>query len=135
MKLGVVESVTILDSVTEPIVVDSASAIILIDPVVLDCIDSVPAEVEDDCVVDIVLLISVVVMSLVSALDSVDSESSLITVLFLVVDSEETGIALGEVDLSFDDMDILVDLDVTVETVVRDGISSTSWYSGTSMVS
>ena len=134
MKFGVVESVTILDSVTEPIVVNSASAIVSIDSVVLDCIDSVPAEVEDDCVVDI-LLISVVVMSLVSALDSVDSESSLITVLFLVVDSEETGIALGEVDLSFDDMDILVDLDVTVETVVRDGISSTSWYSGTSMVS
>ena len=89
-------------------------------PEVVDIVDSV---VDDD-------------MSLAFSveIDSIVSESSFATVVdLIVVDSADTGIALGEVDLSEeDDMDILVDLEVTVETVVKDEGSGSSWYSGKS---
>ena len=89
--------------------------------VVGDIIDSVV--VEDDMSLDFSVEI-----------DSIVSESSFATVVdLIVVDSADTGIALGEVDLSEeDDMDILVDLEVTVETVVKDEGSGSSWYSGKS---
>ena len=92
--------------------------------VVGDIIDSVVVVVEDD---DMSLAFSV-------EIDSIVSESSFATVVdLIVVDSADTGIALGEVDLSEeDDMDILVDLEVTVETVVKDEGSGSSWYSGKS---
>ena len=90
-------------------------------PEVVDIVDSV---VDDD-------------MSLAFSveIDSIVSESSFATVVdLIVVASEETGIALGDVDLSeVDDMDILVDLEVTVETVVKEEVSvscSSSKYSG-----
>ena len=90
-------------------------------PEVVDIVDSV---VDDD-------------MSLAFSveIDSIVSESSFATVVdLIVVASEETGIALGDVDLSeVDDMDILVDLEVTVETVVNEEVSgscSSSKYSG-----
>ena len=90
-------------------------------PEVVDIVDSV---VDDD-------------MSLAFSveIDSIVSESSFATVVdLIVVASEETGIALGDVDLSeVDDMDILVDLEVTVETVVKEedsGSCSSSKYSG-----
>ena len=89
-------------------------------PEVVDIVDSV---VDDD-------------MSLAFSveIDSIVSESSFATVVdLIVVASEETGIALGDVDLSeVDDMDILVDLEVTVETVVKEvsGACSSSKYSG-----
>ena len=89
-------------------------------PEVVDIVDSV---VDDD-------------MSLAFSveIDSIVSESSFATVVdLIVVDSADTGIALGEVDLSGeDDMDILVDLEVTVDTVVKDEGSGSSWYSGKS---
>ena len=92
--------------------------------VVGDIIDSVVVVVEDD---DMSLAFSV-------EIDSIVSESSFATVVdLIVVDSADTGIALGEVDLSEeDDMDILVDLEVTVDTVVKDEGSGSSWYSGKS---
>lgn len=92
--------------------------------VVGDIIDSVVVVVDDD---DMSLAFSV-------EIDSIVSESSFATVVdLIVVDSADTGIALGEVDLSEeDDMDILVDLEVTVETVVKDEGSGSSWYSGKS---
>ena len=92
--------------------------------VVGDIIDSVVVVVEDD---DMSLAFSV-------EIDSIVSESSFATVVdLIVVDSADTGIALGEVDLSEeDDMDIFVDLEVTVDTVVKDEGSGSSWYSGKS---
>jgi hypothetical protein len=92
--------------------------------VVGDIIDSVLVVVDDD---DMSLAFSV-------EIDSIVSESSCATVVdLIVVDSADTGIALGEVDLSEeDDMDILVDLEVTVDTVVKDEGSGSSWYSGKS---
>ena len=92
--------------------------------VVGDIIDSVVVVVDDD---DMSLAFSV-------EIDSIVSESSFATVVdLIVVDSADTGIALGEVDLSEeDDMDILVDLEVTVDTVVKDEGSGSSWYSGKS---
>ena len=98
--------------------------------------------VELDSLPEVVVLVDIVDsvvedMSLAFSveIDSIVSESSFATVVdLIVVASEETGIALGDVDLSeVDDMDILVDLEVTVETVVKEEVSgscSSSKYSG-----
>ena len=118
INFGVVGSV---DNFSGPSLVELDS---VPEVVVGDIIDSVVVVVEDD---DMSLAFSV-------EIDSIVSESSFATVVdLIVVDSADTGIALGEVDLSEeDDMDILVDLEVTVETVVKDEGSGSSWYSGKS---
>ena len=153
-KFAVVESITgspvvvdkVLDSITSELsvkinfgvvgsvdnfsvtVVETGPSLVELDSVpevvVGDIIDSVVVVVEDD---DMSLAFSV-------EIDSIVSESSFATVVdLIVVDSADTGIALGEVDLSEeDDMDILVDLEVTVDTVVKDEGSGSSWYSGKS---
>ena len=115
-------SVTVVETGPSLVELDSVPEV-----VVGDIIDSVVVVVEDD---DMSLAFSV-------EIDSIVSESSFATVVdLIVVDSADTGIALGEVDLSEeDDMDILVDLEVTVETVVKDEGSGSSWYSGRSAYS
>ena len=96
-------------------------------------LDSVPEVVVGD-IIDSVVVEDDMSLDFSVEIDSIVSESSFATVVdLIVVDSADTGIALGEVDLSEeDDMDILVDLEVTVETVVKDEGSGSSWYSGKS---